>query len=87
MVLLSMLETSSHGQFIKLPPPLFFRILYISYIIILNKYIHGGACGVMVTVVGNGHDNLNSNPGLGCLHFTYLGKCIDLTILLTAMGK
>ena len=31
----------------------------------------GGACGVMIIVVGNGLGDLSSNPGLGCLHFTY----------------
>ena len=30
-----------------------------------SKYIHasGGACGVMVIVVGIGHDDTSSNPG------------------------
>ena len=30
----------------------------------------GGAHGVMVIVVGNGHDDTISNPGLDWLHFT-----------------
>ena len=25
--------------------------------------VHGGACGVMVIVVGNGHGDTSSNPG------------------------
>ena len=29
-----------------------------------------GARGVMVIVVGNGHGNTSSNPGLDCLLFT-----------------
>ena len=30
----------------------------------------GGACGVMVIVLGNGHDDTSSNPGWDWLHFT-----------------
>ena len=30
----------------------------------------GGARGVMVIVVGNGHDDPSSNPGRDWLHFT-----------------
>ena len=30
----------------------------------------GGASGVMVIVVGNGHGDSSSNPWLGCVHFT-----------------
>ena len=30
----------------------------------------GGARGVMVIVVGNGHGNTSSNPGWNRLHFT-----------------
>ena len=30
----------------------------------------GGARGVMVIVVGNGHGDTSSNPGSGWLHFT-----------------
>ena len=33
-------------------------------------YIIGGARGVTVIVVGNGHDNTSSNPGRDRLHFT-----------------
>ena len=33
-------------------------------------YFYIDTCGVMVTIVGNGHDNLSSNSGQGCLHFT-----------------
>ena len=35
----------------------------------LNKEI-GGACGVMVIVVGIEHDDTSSNPGRDWLHFT-----------------
>ena len=31
----------------------------------INLIIHGGAHGVMVIVVGNGHGNTSSNPGPG----------------------
>ena len=31
---------------------------------------HGGARGVMVIVVGNGHSDSSSNPGREWLHFT-----------------
>ena len=30
----------------------------------------GGARGVMVIVVGNGHGDMSSNPGRDWLHFT-----------------
>ena len=30
----------------------------------------GGACGVVVIVVGNGHGDTSSNPGRDWLHFT-----------------
>ena len=30
----------------------------------------GGARGVMVIIVGNGHDDTSSNPGRDWLHFT-----------------
>ena len=30
----------------------------------------GGACGVMVIAVGNGHGDTSSNPGRDLLHFT-----------------
>ena len=35
-----------------------------------NAPLKGGARGVMVTVVGNGHDDTSSNPGRDWLHFT-----------------
>ena len=38
---------------------------------------HGGACGVMVIIGGNGHSDTSSNPGRDWMHFT-LGKvCIQ----------
>ena len=36
----------------------------------INKLIQGGARGVMVIVVGNGHGDTSSNPGRDWLHFT-----------------
>ena len=33
-------------------------------------FLFGGASGVMVIVVGNGHDNTSSNPGGDSLRFT-----------------
>ena len=40
----------------------------ISYIICTSNI--GGACGVMVIIVGNGHGDTSSNPGWDWLHFT-----------------
>ena len=34
------------------------------------KIIYGGARGVMVIVVGNGHSDTSPNPGWDWLHFT-----------------
>ena len=60
------------GQFILKPQPTGL-ILAISVLakkwLILNR-IHGGARGVMVIVVGNGHGDTSSNPGRDWLHFT-----------------
>ena len=63
----------------------------------MNVYIHtytegahsviGGARGVMVIVVGNGHGDSSSNPRRDWLHFTYLGKGMNPIILPPAMGK
>ena len=37
----------------------------------IHTYIHhGGARGVVVIVVGNGHGDTSSNPGRDWLHFT-----------------
>ena len=38
--------------------------------IYIYKYIYGGARGVMVIIVGNGHGDMSSNPGWDWLHFT-----------------
>ena len=35
-----------------------------------KQNVHGGARGVMVIVVGIGHDDMSSNPGRDWLHFT-----------------
>ena len=37
---------------------------------VLSLELVGGARGVMVITVGDGHDDTSSNPGRGCLHFT-----------------
>ena len=36
----------------------------------VSTLVIGGACGVMVIVVGNGHGDSGSNPGREWLHFT-----------------
>ena len=41
-----------------------------SYQPIRGYFMPRGTCGVMVTIVGNGHGDLSSNPGQSCLHFT-----------------
>ena len=43
---------------------------YVGYFCSLLITIRGGARGVMVTVVGNGHGDTSSNPGRDWLHFT-----------------
>ena len=51
----------------------------------------GGARGVMVIVVGNGHGDTSSNPGWDWLHFSHstntFGKGMNPIILPPAMGK
>ena len=44
-------------------------IIITYYILIIIK---GGARGVMVIVIGNGHGHLSSNPGRDRLQFTNL---------------
>ena len=44
----------------------------------------GGARGVMVIVVGNGHGDMSSNPGRDWFH---IGKGMNPIILPPAMGK
>ena len=45
----------------------------------------------MIIIVGIGYGDPCSNPGRGCLHFTYntntFGKGENRTILLKAIGK
>ena len=55
----------------------------------IGDYIYlGGARGVMVIVVGNGHSDTSSNPGRDWLHFTNtLGKGMNPIILPPVMGK
>ena len=45
-------------------------VLSISFKHAMLLYIYICASGVMVMVVGNGHDELSSNPGQDWLHFT-----------------
>ena len=53
-----------------------------------RKLISGGARGVMVSVVGNGHCDTSSNPGRDWLHSTNtFGKGMNPIILPPAMGK
>ena len=40
------------------------------YVFVRSTLSVGGARGVMVIVVGNGHDDTSSNPGRDRLHFT-----------------
>ena len=52
--------------------------------------VYGGARGVVIIVVGNGHGDTSSNPGRDWLHFTlhlYPWKGMNPIILLPAMGK
>ena len=59
----------SEFQFIWLP-------LSYNFVLHLKKkkrlcklYTSRCACGVIVTIVGNGHGEKSSNPGQGCLYF------------------
>ena len=60
----------------KTMDPLYAFLRHIHIILILKKIIikflecKGGARGVMVIVVGNGHGDTSSNPGRDWLHFT-----------------
>ena len=47
----------------------------------------GGACGVMVIVVGTGHGDTSSNPGCISHSTNTLGKGMNPIILPPAMGK
>ena len=42
-------------------------ILSVSYLMAIKRY-SGGARGVMVIIVGNGHGDTSSNPGRDRLH-------------------
>ena len=51
-------------------------------------FLCGGARGVIVIVVGIGHDDTSSNPGRDWLHSTNaLGNGMNPIILPPAMGK
>ena len=73
---------------IKHFPPdkiLFKIIIYVSH----KNFRDGGARGVMVIIVGNGHGDASSNPGRDCIsHRTNtLQKGMNPIILPPAMGK
>ena len=54
----------------------------------MTRLYTGGACGVMVTVIENGHSDLSSNPRQGCPHFhCVLGKDINPIILPPSLDK
>ena len=40
------------------------------FMAVIERNHVGGALGVMVIIVGNGHGNTSSNPGRVWLHFT-----------------
>ena len=46
------------------------RIKLILILYLCLGYVQGGARGVMVIVVGNGHGDTSSNPWRDWLHFT-----------------
>ena len=61
----------------------------IVWVLCISPFL-GGARGVMVIIIGNGHGDTSSNPGRDWLHFTkdsYLRKGMNPIILPPAMGK
>ena len=55
---------------------------------LLIQKLRGGACGVMVIVVVNGHGDTSLTPEQDWLHSTNtLGKGMNSIILPPAMGK
>ena len=61
-----MLESYSISYWLKF---LSTHYVHWSEMVIISRQM-GGARGVMVIVVGNGHGDTSSNPGRGGLHFT-----------------
>ena len=60
------------------------------YIYIYIYIYIGGTCSIMVTIIGNGHSELSTNPGQDCIsHSTNThGKVMNATFLWPpAMGK
>ena len=45
-------------------------ILILSVLGVQTYYKKKSACGVMVTIIGNGHSDPSSKLGEGCLHVT-----------------
>ena len=57
--------------------------------LVRHAIVNEGVCHVMVTIVGNGHGDVSSNPWLDCISHSAnnLGKSINLIILPSAKGK
>ena len=55
----------------------------------LYKKCKGGIDGIMIKIIGNGHSDSSLNLGVVCISHrsNNLGKGINPTILLLAMGK
>ena len=59
-----------------------------THMYISNTHAHGGARGVQVTIIENGHGDSSSNPRQGISHSANtLGKGINPVILPTALSK
>ena len=52
-----------------------------------HQYNRWSVLVVMDTVRREGHNDRGFNPGQASLHFTYLGKVMNLIVLHLAMGK
>ena len=65
------LWTIEDVEYTKILPLRWSLIVYIYiYIYIYIKFMKGGARGIMVFDVRNGHGDTSSKPGQDCLHFT-----------------
>ena len=59
----------------------------LTHVGLLDELANHCTCSVAI-VIGNGHDNLSSNTGQGCLQSANIfGKGMDPTILFQDMGK
>ena len=63
--------------------------IYIYIYIYIYVCVCGGACGIMVIVVGSGHNDLSLNPRWGGIsqNTNTLGKGMHPPILSLAIGK